>query len=95
MVCFRSVTKTLVCALLALLQILIRCNGGSGETVIVPPRDQRGHGGDTSGDKLLHGLALNGQHRLAQSAEHLIGQCQQQDSGAGDGCGRDVILRHG
>ena len=93
--CFRNVTKTLVYVFPLPLQILIRSNGRRGERVILPPRDQRGYGGNARRHQLFHGGALDGQHGLAQSAEHLIGQCQQQDSGAGDGCGRDVILRHG
>ena len=38
--------------------------GLRGEAVVLPPRDQRGNGGDTGGDQLLHGLALDGQHGL-------------------------------
>ena len=73
---------------LHLIQQLIGLDGGLGEAVVLPPRHQRGHGGDASRDQLLHGLALDGQHRLAEGAQHLIGQCQQQAGGAGNGaCG--------
>ena len=64
---------------------LVCLNGCGGEAVVLPPRDQRGHGGDTGGDQLLHGLALDGQHGLAQCRQHLIGQGQQQAGGAGNG----------
>lgn len=57
---------------------LICLKGCGGEAVVLPPRDQRGHGGDASGDQLLYGLALDGQHGLAAGAQHLIGQGQQQ-----------------
>ena len=57
---------------------LICLKGCGGEAVVLPPRDQRGHGGDASGDQLLHGLALDGQRALAAGAQHLIGQGQQQ-----------------
>ena len=68
---------------------LVCLKGCGGEAVVLPPRDQRGHGGDTGGDQLLHGLALDGQHGLAAGAEYLIGQGQQQAGGAGNGACRD------
>ena len=43
---------------------LICLKGCGGEAVVLPPRDQRGNGGDTGGDQLLHGLALDGQDGL-------------------------------
>ena len=71
-----------LCNLLSLcLQLvvgLVCLKGCGGEAVVLPPRDQRGHGGDTGGDQLLHGLALDGQHGLAAGAQQLIGQGQQQ-----------------
>ena len=67
---------------------LVCLKGSGGEAVVLPPRDQRGNGGDASGDQLLHGLALDGQRALAQCRQHLIGQGQQQAGGAGNGaCG--------
>ena len=67
---------------------LVCLKGCEGEAVVLPPRDQRGNGGDASGDQLLHGLALDGQHGLTAGAQHLIGQGQQQAGGAGNGaCG--------
>lgn len=56
--------------------VCFQCGGGEG--IILPPCDQGGHGRDPRRDQLLHGGALDGQHGLAQSAEHLIGQRQQQ-----------------
>jgi len=56
---------------------------GGGEGVVLPPRHQRGDSGNARRHQLFHGGALDGQHGLAQSAEHLIGQCQQQASGTG------------
>ena len=68
---------------------LVGLQRGGGEAVVLPPRNQRGHGGDASGDQLLHGGALDGQHGLAAGAEDLVGQGQQQAGGAGDGTGGD------
>ena len=73
---------------LQLVVCLVCLKGCGGEAVVLPPRDQRGNGGDASGDQLLHGLALDGQHGFAQCGQHLIGQGQQQAGGAGNGaCG--------
>ena len=72
---------------------LVGLQRGGGEAVVLPPRNQRGHGGDASGDQLLHGGALDGQHGLAAGAENLVGQCQQQAGGAGDGTGGDLVVQ--
>ena len=73
---------------------LVGLQRGGGEAVVLPPRNQRGHGGDASGDQLLHGGALDGQYGLAAGTENLVGQGQQQAGGAGDGTGGDMIVRH-
>ena len=80
-----SIATLLVDLALLVLQILVRLDRGSGEGVVAPPADQRGHGGDASGDQLLYGGALDGQHGLAAGAEDLVGQgCLLYTSDAAD-----------
>ena len=62
---------------------------GGRERVILPPRDQGGDSGNTRRHQLFHGGALDGQHGLAQSAQHLIDQSQQQAGGTCHGARRD------
>ena len=88
-----SVATLLVDLALLVLQVLVRLDRGSGKAVVLPPGHQRGHGGDASGDQLLHGGALDGQHGLAAGAENLVGQGQQQAGGACDGTGGDLVVQ--
>ena len=64
-------------AVFLLLVDLIGGQGGLGEGVVLPPGDQRGHGGAACGDQLLQLFAVDGQQRLAAGAQQLIGQRQQ------------------
>ena len=80
LLCYGLTAVRSVHAVLLLLVDLIGSEGGLGEAVVLPPRNQRRHGGDASGDQLLHGGALDGQDGLAAGAEDLVGQGQQQDS---------------
>lgn len=80
-------------AVLLLLVDLIGGEGSLGEAVVLPPGNQRGHRGDASGDQLLHGGALDGQHGLAAGTEDLVSQGQQQAGGACDGTGGDLVVQ--
>ena len=64
------------------------------EGIVLPPRDERSHGGDASSNQLLHSLALDGQDRLAAGRKHLIGQCQQQTGSAGNGSSRNLEVHN-
>ena len=67
-----SIATLLVDLVLLVLQVLVRLDCGDGERVVVPPADERGHGGDASGHQLLHGGALDGQHGLAAGRQDLL-----------------------
>ena len=83
---------SLVNLVLDVLVGLITLEGGLREAVVVPPVDKGGDGGDAGGDELLHGRALDGQRRLSERAENLVGQCQQQGGSASNGSSGNLVV---
>lgn len=71
---------------------LIALDSSLREGVVIPPVDKRGDCGDTSSHQLFHRAALDGQRRLAERAQNLVCQSQQQGSGTGDGGGGNFVI---
>lgn len=82
----------LVHALPQPLKLSIGLNGLLGEGVVEPPVDQRRHGGEAGGDELLELGIVDGQQRLAQSAQDLVDEGQSQHSSAGQSTGGDLLF---
>ena len=70
--------------------VLVADAGRGGETVVVPPVHDGGADGQAGGDEGVQLVVGDGQHLDAKAGQNLVGQCEGQAGGAGDGAGGDV-----